>query len=188
MGKVLIWFVIIIITVVLYCLMKVNAGNGGQTTDSKRIDSTIKVDGKVQAIIETKKPTNKSEMVTENKINVKALHEILFYYMVETRDVTGSKVKRLPNTEIRRCIITNTQTWVIIDANEIEKVVDGYLEKLFYKYQNHQLIYSNNTDKFYEDTKQYLETIGVNDRLVFFKKALYFLINLVLFLVPDFLA
>lgn len=90
----------------------------------KRIDSTIKVDGKVQAIIETKKPTNKSEMVTENKINVKALHEILFYYMVETRDVTGSKVKRLPNTEIRRCIITNTQTWVIIDANEIEKVVD----------------------------------------------------------------
>ena len=38
-----------------------------------------------------------------------------------------------------------------------------YLEKLFYKYQNHQLIYSNNTDKFYEDTKQYLETIGVND-------------------------
>jgi len=131
----------------------------------KRIDSTIKVDGKVQAIIETKKPTNKSEMVTENKINVKALHEILFYYMVETRDVTGSKVKRLLNTEIRRCIITNTQTWVIIDANEIEKVVDGYLEKLFYKYQNHQLIYSNNTDKFYEDTKQYLETIGVNDRL-----------------------
>lgn len=131
----------------------------------KRIDSTIKADGKVQAIIETKKPTNKSEMVTENKINVKALHEILFYYMVETRDVTGSKVKRLPNTEIRRCIITNTQTWVIIDANEIEKVVDGYLEKLFYKYQNHQLIYSNNTDKFYEDTKQYLETIGVNDRL-----------------------
>lgn len=154
----------------------------------KRIDSTIKVDGKVQAIIETKKPTNKSEVVTENKINVKALHEILFYYMVETRDVTGSKVKRLPNTEIRRCIITNTQTWVIIDVNEIEKVVDGYLEKLFYKYQNHQLIYSNNTDKFYEDTKQYLETIGVNDRLVFFKKALYFLINLVLFLVPDFLA
>ena len=38
----------------------------------KRIDSTIKVDGKVQAIIETKKPTNKSEMVTENKINVEA--------------------------------------------------------------------------------------------------------------------
>ena len=57
----------------------------------KRIDSTIKVDGKVQAIIETKKPTNKSEMVTENKINVKALHEILFYYLVETRDVQGVK-------------------------------------------------------------------------------------------------
>lgn len=121
---------------------------------------------KYKQLLKLKNPTNKSEMVTENKINVKALHEILFYYMVETRDVTGSKVKRLLNTEIRRCIITNTQTWVIIDANEIEKVVDGYLEKLFYKYQNHQLIYSNNTDKFYEDTKQYLETIGVNEQTI----------------------
>jgi Alw26I/Eco31I/Esp3I family type II restriction m6 adenine DNA methyltransferase len=141
----------------------------------KRIDSAIKVDGKVQAIIENKKPSNKSEMVTENNINVKALHEIIFYYMVETRDVTGTKVKRFPNTEIRRCIITDTQKWILIDANEVEKLVDGYLERLFYKYQNHQLIYSNNTDKFYADTKQYLDTIGVNERLpyIFFSLSDY---------------
>ena len=131
----------------------------------KRIDSAIKVSGKVQAIIENKKPSNKGEMVTKDKINVKALHEILFYYMVETRDVTGEKVRRKPDVEIRRCIITDTQNWVLIDANEIEKLVDGYLEKQFYKYQNHQLIYSNNADKFYADTKQYLDAIGVNEKL-----------------------
>lgn len=141
----------------------------------KRIDSVIKVNGQVQALIENKKPSNRGEMVSINNINTKALHEILFYYMVETRDVDGTKVKRKPNVEIRRCIITDTQNWVMIDANEIEKIVDGYLEKQFFKYQNHQLIYSNNTDKFYADTKQYLETIGINERLqyVFFALADY---------------
>lgn len=141
----------------------------------KRIDSVIKVNGQVQVLIENKKPSNRGEMVSANNVNTKALHEILFYYMVETRDVNGTKVKRKPNVEIRRCIITDTQSWVIIDANEIEKLVDGYLEKLFFKYQNHQLIYSNNTDKFYEDTKQYLETIDINERLqyVFFTLADY---------------
>lgn len=131
----------------------------------KRIDSTIKVDGKTFALIETKKPSNKSEMVTKDNINVKALHEILFYYMSLTRDVTGVKPRRKTDVEIRRIIITDTQGWALIDANEIEKIVDGYLERLYHKYQNRQLIYSNNTDKFYTDTKQYLQTIDVNENL-----------------------
>lgn len=131
----------------------------------RRIDSTIKVDGKTFALIETKKPTNKSEMVTKDNVNVKALHEIIFYYMSLTRDVTGSKPRRKADVEIRRIIITDTQGWVLIDANEIEKIVDGYLERLYHKYQNRQLIYSNNTDKFYSDTKQYLQTIDINENL-----------------------
>lgn len=131
----------------------------------KRIDSTIKVDGKIQALIETKKPSNKSEMVTEDNVNVKALHEIIFYYLSETRNVADVKVKRIPDVEIRRIIITDTKHWVLIDANEIEKLVDGYLEKLYYKYQNKQLIYSNNTEKFYADIKQYFDTIDVNELL-----------------------
>ena len=99
----------------------------------KRIDSTIKVDGKTFALIETKKPTNKSEMVTKDNINVKALHEIIFYYMSLTRDVSGSKPRRKADVEIRRIIITDTQSWVLVDANEIEKIVDGYLERLYHK-------------------------------------------------------
>lgn len=131
----------------------------------KRIDSAISVDGKLQVIIENKRPSNKAEMVSRNHVNTKALHEILYYYMVETRDLTGKKVRRKPNVEIRRCIITDTQKWALIDANEIEKIVDGYLENYFYKYQNHQLIYANDTNKFHADVKQYLDTIDVDKKL-----------------------
>ena len=136
----------------------------------KRIDSAIKVNGKIRVLIEHKNPKNKYEMVTDTQVNVKALHEIIFYYMTVTRDTGGEKVKRYPDVELRRIIITDTIKWAIIDANEIEKLVDGYLENHFYKYQNKQLIYSNNTDKFYSDTKQYLDTLGINEKLpyVFF--------------------
>ena len=131
----------------------------------KRIDSSIKVDNQVQVIIETKKPSNKAEMITDKKINVKALHEVINYYLTETRDVSGTKVKRFPDVEIRRCIITDTQSWAIFDANSIEKIVDGYLEKLFFKYKNNQLIYSNNNDKFYKDIKEHLNQTAIDEAL-----------------------
>ena len=109
-------------------------------------------------------------MVSSENVNVKALHEIIFYYLSVTRDVSGNAVKRLPDVEIRRVIITDTIKWAVIDANEIEKLVDGYLEKHFHKYQNNQLIYSNSTDKFYADIRAHLEKIGVSEKLeyVFF--------------------
>ena len=131
----------------------------------KRIDSSIKVDNHVRVIIETKKPSNKAEMITEKKLNVKALHEVINYYLVETRDVSGTKVRRFPDVEIRRCIITDTQSWAIFDANSIEKIVDGYLEKLFFKYKNNQLVYKNNNDKFYKDIKEYLKQISIEKSL-----------------------
>ena len=37
----------------------------------------------VGVIIETKKPTNKSEMLTQGKINVKAFQEMVLYYLRE---------------------------------------------------------------------------------------------------------
>ena len=137
----------------------------------KKIDSALKVNDKVQVIIETKKPSNKSEMASDKKINVKALHEVILYYLIETRDVSGTCVKRIPDVEVRRCIITDTQSWVVLDANSVEKLVDGYLERLFYKYKNNQLVYSNNNDKFYKDIKEYLTRISVEESLeyVFFK-------------------
>lgn len=140
-------------------------GEKYEINTSGRTDSSIREDGNLRVLIENKKPSNKGEMIAENNINVKALHEILFYYMVETRNTNGVKVKRRPDVEIRRCIITDTDKWVIIDANEIEKIVDGYLEKHFYKYQNKQLSYSNNTLKFYKDTENYLKSILIDVKM-----------------------
>lgn len=131
----------------------------------KRIDSAIKENGEIRVLIENKNPKNKSEMVSADHINVKALHEVIFYYLTVTRNTNEAKVKRKPDIEIRRIIITDTKTWAVIDANEIEKLVDGYLEKHFFKYINKQLIYSNNTDKFYSDTKQYLDSLGIENNL-----------------------
>ena len=59
----------------------------------KRADSAITYNGVLYAILEMKKPANKTEMVQEDDINRKALWEIVYYYLCESRDVSGTKVK-----------------------------------------------------------------------------------------------
>ncbi|MDY0254877.1 MAG: TaqI-like C-terminal specificity domain-containing protein [Tenuifilaceae bacterium] len=84
----------------------------------------------VGVIIETKKPTNKSEMLktfastpesktkgeqmlTQEKINVKAFQEMVLYYMRER--ITHK------NLEIKYLIATNINEWFVFDANIFEK-------------------------------------------------------------------
>ena len=54
---------------------------------SKRADLVIHngktSDDSIGVIIETKKPGNKAEMISPDKPNAKALHELLHYYMQE---------------------------------------------------------------------------------------------------------
>ena len=59
----------------------------------KRVDSAIMYNNILYAILEMKKPANKMEMVLENDINRKALWEIVYYYLCETRDVSGKRLK-----------------------------------------------------------------------------------------------
>lgn len=79
----------------------------------------------VGVIIETKKPTNRSEMVKPiekndsneeiiAKINVKAFHELVLYYLRER--ITHN------NLEVRHLIITNINEWYIFDANTFERL------------------------------------------------------------------
>ena len=67
----------------------------------------------VGVIIEAKKPTNKAEMLTREKINVKAFQELLLYYLRER--IT------LKNIEIKYLIATNINEWFIFDAHIFEK-------------------------------------------------------------------
>ena len=131
----------------------------------RRADSSIKYKGILHAIIEAKKPKNKTEMAREDDINRKALWEIVFYYLTETRLTDGKKVKNNPDSEIRRLIITDSQDWIIINASDLDKICDGYLEQQFYKYQNNLLSFSNDTEKFYAMIEEYFSQIDITQKL-----------------------
>jgi type II restriction/modification system DNA methylase subunit YeeA len=70
----------------------------------------------VAVIIEAKSPMNKSEMISYEKTNAKALHETIHYYLHERL------IKE--NKEIKHLIITNIYDWFIFDATEFEKMLN----------------------------------------------------------------
>lgn len=115
---------------------------------SKRTDLVIhsgkSSDDPIGVIIETKKPSNRAEMITPERPNAKALHELLHYYMQERyiRD----------NKEIKHLIICNIYEWYIFDAADFERFFFGN-HKLVksYKDWNDGLLVSANTDWFYQE-------------------------------------
>lgn len=115
---------------------------------SKRADLVIH-NGKSSAdsvgvIIETKKPTNKNEMISPERPNAKALHELLHYYMQE-RYIKG-------NQEIKRLIVCNIYEWYIFDAADFERFFFGNRSLVkSYKDWNEGLLVSANTDWFYQE-------------------------------------
>ncbi len=74
----------------------------------------------VGVIIEAKRPSNKSEMITADKLNCKAFQELVLYFLDERIDKG--------NTDIKYCIATNVYEWFIFDA--------FYFEKYFYRNKN----------------------------------------------------
>lgn len=78
-------------------------------------DKTIQ--SKVGVIIEAKRPSNKSEWITIEKINVKAVQELVLYYMRERVDEK--------NIDIKYLIATNINEWYIFDASYFDKVFYG---------------------------------------------------------------
>lgn len=59
----------------------------------------------VGVIIESKKYTNKSEMISPEKPNVKALHELIRYYLMERLQDENHQVKHLIITDLYKCYI-----------------------------------------------------------------------------------
>ncbi|RRR55114.1 type II restriction endonuclease [Streptococcus suis] len=115
---------------------------------SSRIDLAI-YNGKdayssLGILFECKSLTNKSEMMSTEKINSKALQEVVYYYLQE----------RLfnKNLEIKKCIITNGLSWFVIEAKEFEKhfFKNIKLVDLVTKFRNNQLS-SNKTDFLYSE-------------------------------------
>lgn len=98
----------------------------------------------VGVLIEVKRPANRNEMISPERPNAKALHELLHYYMQERylRD----------NNEIRHLVICNIYEWYIFDAADFERFFFGN-QKLVksYKDWNNGLLVGTSTDWFYKE-------------------------------------
>src|SRR5690554_6755695 len=68
----------------------------------------------VGVIVEAKKLSNRGEMISSSKINVKALQELVFYYLQER--ITHK------NLEVKSLVITNIYEWYIFDSNVFERL------------------------------------------------------------------
>lgn len=97
----------------------------------------------VGVIIEAKKPTNKSEMVTTDKLNAKAFQELVLYYLRER--ITQK------NLETKHLIITNINEWFIFDATTFDRLFaqNKKLVKQFQDFEGGRLA-DTKTDFFYK--------------------------------------
>ena len=68
----------------------------------------------VGVIIEAKKPTNRAEMMTTQKLNVKAFQELVLYYLRER--ITHK------NVEVKHLVATNINEWFIFDATLFDRL------------------------------------------------------------------
>jgi len=62
----------------------------------------------VAVMIETKTPVNRQEMMTREKPNTKAFHEIVLYYLKQVIEENNHDIKHL--------LVTNTNEWFIFDG------------------------------------------------------------------------
>lgn len=83
----------------------------------------------VGVLFEVKRTANINEMPSKERLNSKALQELLLYYL---RERISSK-----NIEIKHLVITNTSEWFVFDANLFEKVFadDKKLVRLFKEFE-----------------------------------------------------
>ena len=90
--------------------------NAINTKDKKDLVIHLEKDtnSSVGVIIEAKRPSNKTEMITTKKLNAKAFQELVLYYLRER--ITNK------NLEVKYLIATNINEWFIFDSNLFEKL------------------------------------------------------------------
>ena len=105
--------------------------------NSQHANSTVGV------IIEAKKPTNKAEMMTTQKLNSKALQELVLYYLRER--ITHR------NLEVKNLVATNIYEWFIFDASVFDRLFaqNKQLVKQFIDFEGGRLA-NRKTDFFYK--------------------------------------
>jgi adenine-specific DNA-methyltransferase len=102
-----------------------------------------KATSSVGVILEAKKPTNKSEMVSSDKLNAKAFQELVLYYLRER--ITQK------NLETKHLIITNINEWFIFNSTTFDRLFaqNKTLVKQFTDFEEGRLA-DTKTDFFYK--------------------------------------
>ena len=116
----------------------------------------------VGVIIEAKKPTNKTEMITTSKLNTKAFHELVLYYLRER--ITHK------NLEVKHLVATNINEWFIFDASLFDRLFaqNKNLVKQFNDFEAGRLVDSK-TDFFYKQIAEpFIDSITAEIQFTYF--------------------
>ena len=109
-------------------------GQDYKVSPSGDIDCAIhlgsSIESPVGVIIEVKKPTNTSEMITREDLNRKALQELLLYYLRE-RHINK-------NIQLKHLMVSNVYEYFVFDAQEFERLFysDKTLVKRFEQFND----------------------------------------------------
>ncbi len=115
------------------------------------IDLTInrKNEERPSVLIECKKPSETKDFPRNGNLNVKALHQLVYYYLKETIEYR--------NTGIKSLIITNGKELYIFDEATFNRCFgEKYNKILKQEYQN-KLDGKRSTEEFYTVVRHYLE-------------------------------
>ena len=110
----------------------------------------------VGVIIEVKRPTNQAEMPSQDNLNVKAMQELVLYYLRDRMRIMAR------NLDVKHLIITNGYEWFVFDANVFEKAfaLNKTLVKQFNEFEAGRLS-GTTTDFFYREiAKPAIEKMG----------------------------
>jgi len=115
-----------------------------------KIDLAIYIDSTPEIIIELKAPKNKSEMITIDNLNIKALHETLLYYLREKH--------KNKNFNLKHIVITDSIEWFVFDAVEFNKIsTNKKIEKIYKNKEIYETLFSANNDEFYKIVEDILK-------------------------------
>lgn len=116
----------------------------------------------VGVIIEAKKPTNKTEMITTKKLNAKAFQELVLYYLRER--ITHK------NLEVKHLVATNINEWFIFDATLFDRLFaqNKNLVKQFEDFEAGRLA-DTKTDFFYKQIAEpFIDSITSDIEFTYF--------------------
>ncbi|REK00052.1 MAG: class I SAM-dependent DNA methyltransferase [Bacteroidetes bacterium] len=116
----------------------------------------------VGVIIEAKKPTNKTEMITTKKLNAKAFQELVLYYLRER--ITHK------NLEVKHLVATNINEWFIFDATLFDRLFaqNKNLVKQFTEFEGGRLA-DTKTDFFYKQIAEpFIADIAIEIEFTYF--------------------